>query len=125
LTSGDKCEVFCYDKEKVNRVRKSIDAEKTDIMAAMFKALADNTRAKIAFALFLENELCVCDVANIIDSTSATASHHLRSLHKMGLAKFRREGKFAFYSLDDDHINQLIEVAYAHSLEEDKIEKNN
>lgn len=122
MTTRDRCEVFCFDREKVDRVRGTIDNNNVGKMAAIFKALADNSRAKIAFALYLEGELCVCDVANIIDSSPATASHHLRSLKKMGLAKFRREGKFAFYSLDDDHINQIIEVAYAHSLEEDKIE---
>jgi len=123
MVRGDRCEVFCFDQEKVDRVRKSIVDKNVRKMAEMFKALADNTRARIAFALYLEGELCVCDVANIIGSTPATASHHLRILHKMGLAKFRRQGKFAFYSLDDDHVIQLIEVAHAHSLEEDNNEK--
>ena len=119
MASSDRCKVFCYDPEKVERVQKVIKTPHIQQMAGMFKALADNTRARIALALHLEGELCVCDVANIIGSSPATASHHLRRLHKMGLARFRREGKFAFYSLDDDHIQQLIAVAHAHSLEEE------
>ncbi|MFD1427390.1 DNA-binding transcriptional ArsR family regulator [Kroppenstedtia sanguinis] len=49
----------------------------------LFKALADPTRMKIAYALVQEEELCVCNVANIISSTLATASHHLRLLRKL------------------------------------------
>ncbi|AUS10432.1 transcriptional regulator [Laceyella sacchari] len=85
--------------------------------AQLFKALADPTRLKIAYALVQEDELCVCDVANIIDSTLATASHHLRLLRNMGLAKYRKEGKLVFYSLDDDHVKQLVQLAFDHSKE--------
>ena len=74
-------------------------------------------RAKISYALCQDEELCVCDVANIIGSTVATASHHLRTLHKQGLVKYRKEGKLAFYSLDDDHVKQLIIIALAHKKE--------
>ncbi len=119
MASSDRCQVFCYDPVKVERVQEAIKTAHIQQMANMFKALADNTRARIALALHLEGELCVCDVANIIGSTPATASHHLRRLHKMGLARFRREGKLAFYSLDDDHIQQLIAVAHAHSREDE------
>lgn len=115
LKGGDQCEVFCYDEEKVQRMKREILTENMQQMTKMFKALADDTRMKIAYALFREGELCVCDVANIIGSTTATASHHLRLLRNMGLAKHRREGKMVFYSLDDDHVGQLIELARIHS----------
>ncbi|TJY42905.1 helix-turn-helix transcriptional regulator [Cohnella pontilimi] len=80
--------------------------------------LADDTRMKIAYALSKEEELCVCDVANITGSTIANVSHHLRTLKNMGLAKYRKEGKLVFYSLDDDHVKQLIMLAMAHQREE-------
>ena len=86
-------------------------------VAKLFKALADENRAKISYALCQDEELCVCDIANIIGSTVATASHHLRTLHKQGLVKYRKEGKLAFYSLDDDHIKQLMMIALAHKKE--------
>ncbi|WP_047982405.1 MULTISPECIES: ArsR/SmtB family transcription factor [Ornithinibacillus] len=108
-TSKDTCETFCFDQEKVNRIQPQI--EQVNGVEMTFKALADATRVKIAYALTLEDELCVCDVANIIGSTTATASHHLRLLRSMGLAKYRKEGKLVFYSLEDDHVRKLVEVA--------------
>ena len=112
----DTCEVFCYDEEKVNRIKNRVD--EVSGVELLFKALADSTRIKIAYALTIEKELCVCDVANIIGSTTATASHHLRLLRNMGLAKYRKEGKLVFYSLADDHIHQLVSVAMIHTQED-------
>lgn len=117
VKSDDCCEIVCYDEEKVNRVKTHLENENTSTAANMFKALADHTRMKIAYALCTEEELCVCDVANVIQSSIATASHHLRLLKNMGLAKFRKEGKLVFYSLDDDHVKQLVMLAMAHSKE--------
>jgi ArsR family transcriptional regulator, lead/cadmium/zinc/bismuth-responsive transcriptional repressor len=114
-TPSDTCDTFCYDEEIVNRVQPEI--EKVEGVELIFKALSDATRMKIAYALTLEKELCVCDVANIIGSTTATASHHLRLLRNMKLAKYRKEGKLVFYSLADDHVHQLVSVALLHSKE--------
>ncbi|MCM3584912.1 metalloregulator ArsR/SmtB family transcription factor [Mesobacillus maritimus] len=113
----DVCEVTCFDEPKVNRVKESITKHNTFSVSKMFKALADDTRLKIAFALSEEEELCVCDVANIVGCTTATASHHLRLLRNMGLAKYRKEGKLVFYSLDDDHVKQLLHLAFTHEKE--------
>ncbi|MFD2045087.1 ArsR/SmtB family transcription factor [Ornithinibacillus salinisoli] len=112
-TSKDTCDIFCFDEEKVNRIQPQV--EKVNGAEMIFKALADATRVKIAYALTLDEELCVCDVANIIGSTTATASHHLRLLRNMGLAKYRKEGKLVFYSLEDDHIRQLVSIAIIHA----------
>ena len=120
-TANDTCEVFCYDEEKVNRIKNRV--EEVNGVELLFKALADSTRIKIAYALTIEKELCVCDVANIIGSTTATASHHLRLLRNMGLAKYRKEGKLVFYSLADDHINQLVSVAMIHTQEDATVEE--
>ncbi|WP_237417139.1 ArsR/SmtB family transcription factor [Halobacillus litoralis] len=111
----DTCDTFCYDEELVQRVQPKVD----EVLGVelIFKALSDATRLKIAYALTLENELCVCDVANIIGSTTATASHHLRLLRNMKLAKYRKEGKLVFYSLADEHVHQLVSIAIQHSNE--------
>jgi DNA-binding transcriptional ArsR family regulator len=114
---NDICEIFCYDEEKVNRLKEGLREQDTLSVAKIFKALADDTRVKVAYALSQEDELCVCDVANIVSCTTATASHHLRLLRNLGLAKYRKEGKLVFYSLDDDHVKQLISVAFIHSQE--------
>lgn len=115
ISTNDTCETFCFDEEKVNRVQKKVD--EVSGVELLFKALSDSTRIKIAYALTIEKELCVCDVANIIGSSTATASHHLRLLRDLGLAKHRKEGKLVFYSLADDHVHQLVSIALIHSKE--------
>ncbi|MGE7273840.1 ArsR/SmtB family transcription factor [Brevibacillus panacihumi] len=113
----DCCDILCFDEVKVNRVRADLENQDTLTVASMFKALSDDTRMKIAYSLCTEDELCVCDVANIIGSSVATASHHLRLLKNMGITKYRKEGKLVFYSLDDEHVRQLVMLAMAHSKE--------
>ncbi|SDN72603.1 ArsR/SmtB family transcription factor [Alkalicoccus daliensis] len=118
MKRDDQCEIFTFDEAKVSRLQEEILSEDVDMMAGMFKALADKTRMHIAYALSLEPELCVCDIAQITNTSSATASHHLRTLKKLGLARHRKQGKLAFYSLEDGHIRQMIKMAYEHSQEE-------
>jgi DNA-binding transcriptional ArsR family regulator len=110
-TAQDICEVSCYDHEKVSRVKRELTGAQG--LALLFKALADDTRVQIALALSKE-ELCVCDVAAVFGVSEATASHHLRLLRNMGLAKYRKQGKMVFYSLDDDHVVGIIRMALDH-----------
>ncbi|MDQ1144380.1 DNA-binding transcriptional ArsR family regulator [Bacillus sp. SORGH_AS 510] len=115
MKDRDVCEITCVDNEKTARVEQQIlkDHHIPEV-TKIFKALSDENRLKIAYALTLEEELCVCDVAHIVGATTATASHHLRHLKNLGLAKYRKEGKLVYYSLDDDHVKQLIHIAFAH-----------
>ncbi|WP_205178471.1 metalloregulator ArsR/SmtB family transcription factor [Siminovitchia sp. FSL H7-0308] len=112
----DTCETRCYHQDVVTRVQQRIN--EVNGVELLFKALADATRLKVAYALTLEDELCVCDVAEIIGSTTATASHHLRYLRNMGLAKYRKEGKLVFYSLLDEHVHQIVKIALIHHTED-------
>lgn len=114
MSKKDTCEIYCYDEEKVNRIQGELQKEDISSVVLLFKALADENRAKIAYSLCQDKELCVCDIANIIGASVATTSHHLRTLYKQGIVKYRKEGKLAFYSLDDDHIKQLIMIALVH-----------
>lgn len=82
-------------------------------LAELFKVFADSTRMKIIYAL-LEEELCVCDIANIVGTTQSAISHQLRLLKQSKLVKFRREGKTIFYSLDDEHIQQIVKKGSEH-----------
>lgn len=116
-TKQDTCEIFCFDEEKVNRLTGELEQQDTWSVAKIFKALADDTRVRVAYVLSLEDELCVCDVAHIVGCTMATASHHLRLLRNLGLAKYRKDGKLVFYSLDDDHVKRLIQLAFCHRKE--------
>ena len=82
-------------------------------LAELFKVFADSTRMKIIYAL-LEEELCVCDIAAICGTTQSAISHQLRLLKQSKLVKFRREGKIIFYSLDDEHIAQIVKKGSEH-----------
>ncbi|KFL15065.1 ArsR family transcriptional regulator [Geobacillus stearothermophilus] len=117
MSKKDTCEIYCYDEEKVNRIQGELQKEDISSVVLLFKALADENRAKIVYSLCQDKELCVCDIANIIGASVATTSHHLRTLYKQGIVKYRKEGKLAFYSLDDDHIKQLIMIALVHEKE--------
>ena len=115
MTVKEVCEVIMVHEEVVERVQ--IALPDLGATARIFKALADETRLKIAFSLTLEEEMCVCDVAAVIGSSVATASHHLRYLREQALAKSRKKGKMVYYSLADDHIHQLVKVAHEHTIE--------
>ncbi|PZD94915.1 transcriptional regulator [Paenibacillus sambharensis] len=114
---GELCEIECFDEVKVQRVQQNLSEQQLTVPVRMFKALADETRMKIAYALTIEDEMCVCDVAHVIGSSTATASHHLRLLRDKGLAKSRKDGKLVFYSLDDEHVRELVRNAVAHGME--------
>lgn len=113
----DVCEIYSYDEQKVNSIQHDLSEIDIRSVSQLFKVIGDENRAKITYALCKEEELCVCDVANIIGATVATTSHHLRTLLKYSIVKFRKEGKMAFYSLDDDHIKQLILIGLEHQEE--------
>ncbi|WP_144510630.1 metalloregulator ArsR/SmtB family transcription factor [Bacillus sp. FJAT-22090] len=116
MQRNDMCEITEVNRDVVFYVKKKLpDVTK---VAQIFKALADETRLKIAYSLTIEEELCVCDVSEIIGSSTATASHHLRFLRDLSLAKSRRKGKLVYYSLADHHVNELVKIAYEHAVEE-------
>ncbi|WP_449355667.1 ArsR/SmtB family transcription factor [Virgibacillus natechei] len=117
MSKKDTCEIFCYDEEKVNRIQGDLETVDISGVTQMLKAIADENRAKITYALCQDEELCVCDIANILGVTVANASHHLRTLYKQGVVNLRKEGKLAFYSLDDEHIRQIMMIALTHKKE--------
>lgn len=82
-------------------------------LADFFKVFADSTRMKIIYTL-LDNELCVCDIANIVNATQSGISHQLRTLKQAKLVKFRKVGTTIYYSLDDDHIKSIIKKGCEH-----------
>ena len=82
-------------------------------LSEFFKVFADSTRMKIIYAL-MEKELCVCDIATIVGTTQSAISHQLRVLKQAKLVKFRKDGKTVYYSLDDEHISTLYEIAKRH-----------
>lgn len=79
----------------------------------LFKALGDNTRIRIVVAL-LKHELCVCDIAKVLDMTKSAISHQLAVLREVNVVKGRRSGKEVFYSLDDEHVTDVIKKVLLH-----------
>ncbi|MBV6496560.1 MAG: Transcriptional repressor SmtB [Pyrinomonadaceae bacterium] len=111
---GDACEIQFVDEGKVENVRRAMkSAEAIGLLAETFRILGDPTRIKIAFALSKE-ELCVCDIANLLGVSQSAVSHSLRTLRQMKLVRFRKEGKIAYYTLDDEHIANLFDEGFRH-----------
>ena len=82
-------------------------------MTELFKVLSDETRMKIISALE-HCELCVCDLANLINASQSAVSHQLRILRQARLVKYRKDGKNSFYRLDDEHIEAIAKCAQSH-----------
>ena len=82
-------------------------------LAELFKIFGDSTRIRILFVLF-EAEVCVCDLAQVLQMTQSAVSHQLRILKQNKLVKSRREGKSIFYSLADDHVRTIIAMGQEH-----------
>lgn len=108
------CEVICIHEQKVASARRAMRPEATLFkLAATFKALGDPTRTRVISAL-LQEELCVCDLASLIGISQSAISHQLRILRDMNLVKYRKEGRIAYYSLDDDHISSILTAGLKH-----------
>lgn len=82
-------------------------------LAELFKVFGDSTRIRILYVLF-ENELCVGDIAELLNMSQSSVSHQLRILKDAKLVKFRREGKSIYYALDDEHVYHIIEMGMEH-----------
>ena len=82
-------------------------------LADFFKILGDTTRAKILFALD-QNEMCVCDIANVLSMSKSSISHQLGTLRRSGIVRCRKEGKEVYYTLDDAHVKGLFELGIEH-----------
>lgn len=82
-------------------------------LAEFFKILGDTTRAKILFALD-QNEMCVCDIANVLGMSKSSISHQLGTLRRMNIVKCRKQGKEVYYTMDDDYVQKLFELGIEH-----------
>ena len=82
-------------------------------LAELFKVFGDSTRIKILYVLF-QSEMCVCDIAQLLNMSQSAISHQLRVLKQAQLVKYRREGKTVFYSLADAHVNTILNQGLEH-----------
>lgn len=112
------CDCEIIHKEKVETAKKSIlDEEKLLLISDFYKALSDSTRIKI-INLLEKNELCVCDISNILNMTKSAVSHQLKNLKELNLIKSKKVGKEVWYTLSDDHVKQVFDISLDHILEQ-------
>lgn len=108
------CEFINANEKTVQNVMKNMPDEETLYdLAELYKVFGDCTRIRILYALF-EAEMCVCDIAALLNMTTSAISHQLRTLSRSRLVKYRREGKSVFYSLADDHVRTIIGQGMEH-----------
>lgn len=113
----EKCSINCIHEEVLRKVSQSLPQEETLYdLAELFKVFGDTTRVKILCALF-ESEMCVCDIASLLNMTQSAVSHQLRVLKSAILVKYRRDGKIVYYSLCDDHVMHIFNEGLNHVLE--------
>ena len=110
----ETCDVRVVHLERVVRAQAEIIAEKlVDRLALTFKIMGDPTRLKIILAL-RGGEMCVCDIAAFVGLSESAVSHQLRRLRELSLVRSRRDGQILYYSLDDDHVLDLVTVGLNH-----------
>ena len=113
----ERCDVTEAHSEVIGRVRADMPpVEMLYDLAELFKIFGDSTRIRILYALF-EEEMCVCDIAQLLNMTQSAISHQLRLLKQSKLVKNRRDGKTVYYSLADDHVRTVINQGMDHIME--------
>ena len=114
MKTAEMCDCNVIHENVVEDVKsKMLDNEFITEISTFFKILGDNTRVKILFALD-HNEMCVCDIANVLNMTKSSISHQLSYLKDLNIVKSRKSGKEVYYSLDDEHVKEVFEVAISH-----------
>ena len=108
------CDCGAIHEDTIDRVRHDIVPEDQRIsMSKLFKVFGDSTRINILSALNC-HEMCVCDLAVLFNMTKSAISHQLKVLRDNNLVKFEKKGKHAYYSLADDHVKEILDVALEH-----------
>lgn len=113
----ERCDYIHAHEDIVNAVNAQMpDEEILYDLAELFKVFGDSTRIKILYVLF-ESEMCVCDIAQLLNMNQSAISHQLRVLKQSKLVKYRRDGKTVFYSLADGHVRTILGQGMEHVAE--------
>ena len=116
------CDCNVIHEDVVNKIRNNMpDDDLLFDVSDFFKILGDSTRLRILWAL--DNaEMCVCDIANLLNMTKSSISHQLKILKEDRLVKNRKEGKEVYYSLNDEHVKMVLEIAIEHIIHKEGVE---
>lgn len=113
-SQSDVCCCTTIHEDAVNKARMGMPSDNNLYdLAEVFKVFGDLTRIRILCAL-IETELCVCDIATLLEMTQSSISHQLRVLKQAKLVKYRKDGKVVYYSLEDEHVQQIFAQALIH-----------
>lgn len=122
--SNDRCQRRIIHEDRVDTARELLhQSPGVEEMSDLFKALADRGRVQILMALSAQ-EMCVCDLAALLEVSESAASHQMRLLRNMNLVKNRRDGQVLYYRLVDNHVTELISIAQAHVAEQNNSVEN-
>ena len=112
--NDEKCEVTLIHEDNVKKAINELpDDELIADLSDMFKIFGDQTRVKILMALE-SGEMCVCDIAAVMDMSQSAISHQLRVLKQSNIVKTRRQGKVVYYSISDNHVKEIFDIAIVH-----------
>ncbi|MHB8647827.1 MAG: ArsR/SmtB family transcription factor, partial [Thermomicrobiales bacterium] len=112
--TDDQCAIDHVHIQNVRRARAALpDRQTASDTASLFDALSDPTRVRLLTVL-MTGPLCVCDLTAALGISQSAVSHQLRLLRSLNLVRSRREGKMVWYSLDDDHVRDLLAIGFAH-----------
>lgn len=110
-----ECSVRIIDVDRVDDARsRVVGRDEAALVAELFRLLGDPGRVRMLGALLDAGELCVCDLAAVVEMTESSVSHSLRLLRSAGIVRHRRSGRQVFYSLDDAHVRLLLDVSFEH-----------
>lgn len=113
----DVCMDFVVHREILDSINENaLSDDAVNELAEFFKVFGDATRLRILHALSMA-EMCVCDLCELLGMNQSAVSHQLKVLRQSRLIKYRREGRNVYYSLDDEHIQQIFEVGLKHIME--------
>ena len=111
------CDCEVIHKQTVTAVSKKLkNKEDYQKISSLFKMFGDTTRIKILYALE-QSEMCVCDLAVLLNMTKSAVSHQLKALRTASLVSFRRDGQIVYYSLADDHVKLIMDMGFEHIYE--------
>lgn len=119
-TTIERCDCDVIHDDVVMKVRETMpEMETLNDLAELFKVFGDTTRVRILWALD-SSEMCVCDIAYLLDMTQSAISHQLRVLKRAQLLRNRRDGKIVYYSLADDHVRTIFDQGFSHISEKEE-----
>lgn len=118
MKNFNACDCEVIHQDLIDKVKSKMPEDETlSDLSDFFKVIGDGTRIRILWALD-ETEMCVCDLANVLNMTKSAISHQLRALREANLVKFKKSGKEVIYSLADNHVKEIFEQGLIHIKEE-------